>query len=121
MFNETMQSKRAIAATVVGAVFLLIGILGFVNDPVLGIFDVDLVHNIVHVASGLFLVIYGSKNFFTAKRASLIVGVTYALVTVLGFLMIRDHGHLLGIMEINFADNFLHLFLTLVLLGLGLL
>ncbi len=122
MFKETFTSKRATAVAVLGIVFLLVGILGFLQDPILGLFRVDNIHNIVHILSGAFLLFYGAKNFYTAKRAALIVGVVYALVTVLGFLTIKgDQQELLGLMEMNSNDNFLHLALTLVLLGLGLL
>lgn len=114
------------AAMVVGAVFLLIGILGFVpgvtvdSDGVkklLGIFQVDAVHNLVHIVSGLAALaasqrVDWSRLFFQA------MGVVYALVTVVGF-MVGDGGSVLGLFHVNVADNLLHLVLAAAFLYLG--
>ncbi|TMC66280.1 MAG: DUF4383 domain-containing protein [Chloroflexota bacterium] len=50
------MGKRAtvqMVALVFGAIYLLAGILGFFNHALLGIFQVNLLHNLVHVAIGL--------------------------------------------------------------------
>lgn len=100
---------------VLGVVFVLIGLLGFFNDPVLGIFEVDVLHNLIHLVSGVLLLIYGGKP--AAKTLAVVLGVVYALVTVLGFLM---GGSVLGLMTMNMSDNVLHLVLAVVLLAVGL-
>ena len=92
-------------ALVFGAVYLLIGLLGFVNRPILGIFEVNMLHNIVHLAIGAALV-FGSRDHATAKTVSLVVGVVYLLVAVLGFVATD---FLDDLIRINQADNFLHL------------
>lgn len=94
---------------VLGVVFILVGILGFFQDPILGLFEVDLVHNLVHLVSGVALVALAGA---TALR---VVGVVYLLVTVLGFAM--GEGDLLGLMHVNAADNWLHLVLAVALIG----
>ena len=48
-------------------VFLLIGVLGFVpgittNGHLLGIFEVDTVHNVIHLTSGLLGLIFAGKS-----------------------------------------------------------
>lgn len=103
---------------VAGVVFIVLGLLGFVSDPLLGIFEVDMVHNLVHLASGILALIFASQGEAQARRFALILGVVYALVTVLGFLM--GDGKLLGLMEVNGADNILHLLLAVVFLIVGL-
>jgi len=46
------STVQAVAA-VFGAIYLLAGILGFFNHELLGIFKVNLLHNLVHVVIGI--------------------------------------------------------------------
>jgi uncharacterized membrane protein HdeD (DUF308 family) len=103
---------------VLGVVFVIIGVLGFFNDPVLKIFEVDMVHNIVHILSGLVALAMASMGESSAKTYAKVFGVIYLLVTILGFVMGTEED-LLGLMQINTADNYLHVLLTLVLLYVG--
>ena len=99
------KSATQTFALVFGAVYIVVGLLGFVMDPILGIFDVNLLHNIVHLAVGAAWV-FSSKDHATAKTVSLAIGVVYLLVAVLGFVakdLMED------LLAINTADNFLHL------------
>src|SRR5687767_2900829 len=92
-------------ALVFGVVYLLVGLLGFINKPILGILEVNVLHNIVHLLIGGALVA-GSSRHDTAKTVSLAVGVAYLLVAVLGFVATD---FLDDLIKINQADNFLHL------------
>jgi hypothetical protein len=103
---------------VLGAVFIILGILGFVQNPILGVFQVNTVHNLIHLLSGILAFVFAAKGESEARTFALILGVVYLLITVLGF--IQGSGQLLGIVAINTADNFLHLVLAVVFLGLGL-
>jgi hypothetical protein len=103
---------------IAGAVFIVLGLLGFVNDPILGIFDVDTMHNIVHLASGILALIFASQGESQARMFALVLGIVYALVTVLGFM--TGEGKILGLVSVNGADNYLHLLLTVVFLFVGL-
>lgn len=114
------------AAMAVGVVFLLIGVLGFVpgitvdSDGVkklLGLFQVDAVHNLVHIASGLAF-LAASQRADWSKMAFQVFGVVYALVTLVGF-MVGDGGSVLGLFHVNTMDNLLHLVLTAAFLYLG--
>lgn len=114
------------AATVVGAVFLLIGIAGFIPGltvesegvrKLLGLFEVDAVHNLVHILSGLAFLAAAQKERWS-RTAFQVFGVVYALVTVLGFLG-GNQGEVLGLIPVNTADNLLHLVLTAAFLYLG--
>lgn len=110
------------AATVFGAVFVLVGILGFVMDPILGIFETSLLHNVVHLVSGAALLAGAyTADGRNARTALLAVGGVYALVTVLGFVAQDLVSSLLGGDALNTADNFLHVVLTVALLGVPLL
>jgi hypothetical protein len=105
---------RAVAS-VFGVSFLAVGLLGFVLNPtggeLLGIFAVNVLHNLVHLLFGIFgiaaVLVRRSRTYLQG------VGVSYLLLTVLGFvpgLYAGDH-LLLGLVHINLADNFLHLVL----------
>ncbi len=104
---------------IVGVVFILLGLIGFVNDPILGIFEVDTLHNLVHLASGILALVFASQGEAQARRFALILGIVYGLVTILGFLS-GDSGEILGLISTNGADNVLHLVLTIVFLVVGL-
>lgn len=103
---------------VLGAVFLVIGVLGFFNNPILGVFHVNLAHNIIHLVSGVLAIYFGSRGEVQGKTFALVIGVVYLLVTVLGF--IQGSGPLFGVVELDTADNFLHLLLSIVFLAIGL-
>lgn len=99
-------------AKILGIVFILVGVLGFINNPILGVFEVDTMHNIVHILLGAILV-WGSKG--NASKVLKIVAVVYLLVAILGFVMVPESGKLLGLVHVNAADNWLHLILAVVL------
>ena len=106
-------------AVLFGIVFILIGILGFipgitVDNKLLGLFQVDAIHNSVHLLSGV-LALLASAKFSYAGLYFQIFGVIYAIVTIAGFLL---NGNLF-IMHVNMADNFLHLGIALLALYLG--
>jgi Domain of unknown function (DUF4383) len=95
---------------VFGVVYALVGILGFVNDPILGIFEVNALHNIVHLAVGA-VWIFASNSVDTAKTVNLSFGVVYLLLAFLGFVAGDFMEDLLDIGSENqaLADNLLHL------------
>jgi hypothetical protein len=108
------------AAMVFGVVFLLIGVLGFVpgitsDGKLLGIFAVDALHNIIHLASGVAALIAARSEAY-ARTYFKVFGVVYALVTVLGFV---QGDTVLGLIPTNMADNLLHLVITAASLYLG--
>ena len=102
---------------IAGAVFIIIGILGFFNNPILGLFQVDTLHNLVHLVSGILAFVFASQGESQSRRFALILGIVYALVTILGFI---GGGKILGLIVSNGADNVLHLVLAIVFLIVGL-
>lgn len=109
-------------AMVFGVVFVLVGILGFVQNPIVGmgaLFETDMMHNLAHILLGLILLVVA---FAAAGKSALwlkILGVVYLLLAVLGFLMVPDGGSLLGLVATNSADHWLHVVLGLVLVAAG--
>lgn len=106
-----MNNIAPLYAKVLGAVLTLVGLLGFVpafvsNGNLLGIFAVDPLHNVIHLASGIVGLAAGfaaGGNY--ARTYAGVFGAVYALVTVVGFIQ----GHtVLGLINVNAADNVLH-------------
>lgn len=109
------------AATVFGAVFILVGILGFIpaftpNGHLLGIFEVNGVHNVIHLLSGVAALVL-SRTHKNARLYFQVFGVVYGLVTLLG--VFYGDNDLLGIVAHNIADIFLHLVITAAALYFG--
>lgn len=109
-------------AIIFGAVFVLVGLLGFVSNPLVGegaVFATNALHDVVHLLIGIiFLIVafgYPGKSAMTLN----VFGVIYLILAVLGFIMTPNEGMLLGIVEMNVADNWLHLVLGIVLLAVG--
>ena len=113
-------------AGVFGVIFILVAVLGFISpgglvmtmEPttgmVLGVFPVNLLHNIVHLAFGAWGLVAartwsGSKTFFTAG------GIIYALLTVVGFLSPMGF----GMVPLGGTDIWLHAVLAIAMLGIG--
>jgi hypothetical protein len=82
----------------------------------LGLFMVGGVHNIIHLLSGIGALAGASKSERYARLYFQVFGSVYALVTVIGFIQKTT---VLGIFDVNTADNFLHLGLAVVILAIG--
>lgn len=105
-------------AKIFGGIFIIVGILGFIPNPLVsdrGLFEVNTLHNLIHIVSGGVLL---ASPYYNAPAIALrVVGVIYALVTVLGFISL-DSLNSMGVAA-NHPDNWLHLALTVALLWAG--
>jgi hypothetical protein len=109
-------------ALVFGVVFVAVGLLGFVpaaapEGHLLGLFHINPLHNVVHIASGAVALWAGLTNERNAKLYFQIFGVVYALVAVLGF--VYGDQPILGLVANNAADTWLHVVIAAVTLYLG--
>ena len=109
-------------AIVLGAIFVLLGILGFVpplnpDGNLFGIFHVDAVHNVVHLVSGLAVLGAVLAGGVYPRLAAQVIGLVYGVIAVLGFLI--GEGVVLGFLEVNVADNVLHAVIALSALYVG--
>jgi len=103
---------------VFGITFILVGLLGFVPNPIVapdGIFAVNTMHNFVHVITGAAFL--AGRHYGYSRNTLLGIGVAYVIVTIVGFL--TSGNMLLGIIHINAADRWLHAGLALVILAAG--
>jgi Domain of unknown function (DUF4383) len=105
-----------------GIIFVLVGILGFVANPIVGstgLFETDTLHNIVHLLIGIVLIVVAAWCAASASLWLKIMGVLYIVLAVVGFLMVPDGGMLLGLVLTNMADHVLHIVLGVVLVVAG--
>jgi hypothetical protein len=121
-------SVNRLVATIFGAVYLLVGLLGFAvtggvgfiateGGLLLGLFEVNPLHNIAHLLIGAALLIAGLSNVAAARSVNTVVGAVYLLLGIIGFFIETSE---LNILALNTADHFLHLASAIVLLGAGL-
>jgi hypothetical protein len=130
--NDNGKTVRTLA-TAVGAVFLLVGVLGFVpgittdydtmsfaghtsEAKLLGIFQVSILHNIVHLLFGV-IGLAMARSTSGAINYLLAGGVVYLVLFVYG--LVIGHDTAANFVPVNTADNWLHLVLGLAMLGLG--
>lgn len=123
------DSKNRLVGAVFGVVYLLVGLLGFAytgfadfvgtdtDDKILGIFEVNPLHNIAHLGIGALLLVSARASVAAAKGANTLVGAVYLLLGVVGLFILESE---LNILSLNGADNILHLGSALLLLGVGL-
>ena len=108
-------------ALLLGAVLLLVGVVGFIADASFGsggdvqgsdliVFEVNGWHNLVHIASGLAGLLLARTNA-TARLYAFGFGAVYAIVTLWGLI---DGSSVLGIIPVNGPDNVLHLAIAAV-------
>ncbi len=119
-----MNTKTA--SILIGLIFIAVGLLGFISNPIIGeaegaIFHADTLHNSVHIGSGVLFLIVGLAMPASAGTFLKVFGVVYFLLGVLGLINIgtTGMGKLLGILHVNGADNFLHVGLGLVIFLAG--
>jgi hypothetical protein len=128
--GKTLLQKAAMA---VGAVFLLVGILGFVpgvtsnygsmqfaghesEAMLLGLFQVSVLHNIVHLLFGV-AGLAMAKSFSGAKNFLVGGGVIYLVLWLYGLFV--GHESAANFVPLNTADNWLHFVLGVGMVALG--
>jgi hypothetical protein len=136
--NPATRSSRDVirtAALAVAATFIVVGVLGFIpgittdydtmtfaghesDAKLLGIFEVSILHNIVHLLFGVAGLVLART--VAGARAYLIGGgVVYFVLWIYGLLIDHDSGA--NFVPFNDADNWLHLALAIGMVGLGVL
>lgn len=73
-------------STILGIVFLLVGLLGFAAPNLMGM-HLSPLHNIIHLVSGALALYFGLKGTWEAARTfCLVFGAIYGLLGLAGFL-----------------------------------
>ncbi|MEU8675301.1 DUF4383 domain-containing protein [Streptomyces sp. NPDC048560] len=129
------RSRLQQASLIVGAVFLLVGVLGFIpgittgygamefaehhsEAMLLGVFQVSVLHNLVHLLFGITGIV-AAQAPSTARTFLIGGGVVYLALWVYGLAIDLDSDA--NFVPVNTADNWLHLALGLGMTALGIL
>lgn len=129
----TAKTPIQIATLAVGAVFLLVGVLGFVpgvtthydsmtaaghhsNAMLLGLFNVSVLHNVVHLIFGVAGLVL-ARSAVLARSYLVGGGAIYLVLFVYG--LVVDHDSSANFVPLNTADNWLHLVLGAGMIALG--
>ncbi|PZE64343.1 DUF4383 domain-containing protein [Curtobacterium sp. MCBD17_021] len=130
-YGRTLTQKGAL---VFGVVFLIVGIAGFIpgltmdmgsmmaagNDSeahLLGLFQVSVLHNIVHLLFGIVGLI-AARSFGFSRQYLLVGGIIYAVLFIYG-LFTAGMSSAANFVPLNSADNVLHLILAVAMILLG--
>lgn len=131
----TGRSPVQLAALIVGVVFLLVGVAGFIpgltsnydtlqfaghhsEAMLLGIFQVSILHNVVHLLFGVAGVAL-ARSPGNARLYLLVGGVIYLLLFLYGLFV--DYDSAANFVPLNDANNWLHLGLGVGMVGLSFL
>jgi len=126
MSTTRRTSLGQLAAMVVGVVYVAAGITGFVttgfggwvtntDNTLLG-FDVNPMHNLVHLGIGAYLLLVSRLDTAITEGALIGGGLVYLLAAYLGF---TNHLQIISINSAGASDNFLHVVSGLTALGAG--
>jgi hypothetical protein len=135
--SAVVGAERSTIRTVtsaVGAVFLLVGVLGFIpgittnygdmqfaghdsGAQLLGVFQVSILHNIVHLLFGI-AGLAMARRADTARLFLIGGGAIYLVLWLYG--LVIGHGSNANFVPVDGADNWLHLVLGLGMIALGL-
>ena len=111
---------------ILGVVFILVGIVGFVSPGFLGT-HLSLTHNLVHLISGAIALYFGFAGTLGAARMFCIVfGVVYALLGICGFLLGSGPDRMFELLaslglHLGTMDHVVHILLGIVFLAGGFL
>jgi hypothetical protein len=118
--EEAMSLKRI--ALIFGVIFVIVGVMGWVpaynpDGKLLGLFDVNNAHSLVHLLTGIVGIIAGLSSDKASKTFFQVFGVIYAVIAVMGFFV--GNTPILGIVSNNSPDSMLHVVIAVVALYLG--
>ena len=112
------MSSNATWAKILGIILLIVGVVGFYTGGAVLMFEVNGLHNVVHMLSGALLIWAGfgagGKN---AKAYNKVFGIIYLLVAILGFASISS---IVDLLALNPADNWLHIAIGVITTAIGL-
>ena len=101
-----------------GLSFVVAGFLGFIANPVLspnGLFEVNVMHNLLHVSVGAIFIIGAMLSEKAARRTLQSLSIVGVALAILGFVAKSDL--LLGLVHVNEADKWLHAGLAIVIVA----
>ena len=116
--------KTRYFALVVGIIYLVVGIAGFIpgirtdrefadlavrasEGELLGLFPVNVLHNLVHLLIGV-LGILAYRSYDSARLYSRALAIVYAVLAIMGLIDAADLRFLFGLVPLHSHDIWLH-------------
>ncbi|HEV2889612.1 MAG TPA: DUF4383 domain-containing protein [Frankiaceae bacterium] len=120
------RSLAQLVGLVLGITYLAVGLIGFAvtngvefagteGEKLLGLFEINPLHNVVHLAVGAALLWGATAGRNAARAINATVGATYLLVGIAGLFVSGNNDA--NVLALNAADNALHLGSAIVLLA----
>jgi len=121
------RSINQITGWIAGIAFVVVGMLGFTvsgghhaagmdGGKLLGLFQVNVLHNFVHLAVGILLIVGAMGGVRSAKALNTLVGLVYLAVGIAGLFTLDSS---VNVIALNGLDNTLHLVAGASLLVVG--
>jgi hypothetical protein len=121
------QSPNRLLAAIAGALYVIIGALGFIvtngvgffassGALLFGVFELNGFHNVVHLAVGVVLLFAATRRGTVARRFNEVVGSAFLAVGLVGLFLIGTEYNFLAI---NGGDEALNFATAAVLLLVG--
>ncbi|MDQ2698792.1 MAG: DUF4383 domain-containing protein [Actinomycetota bacterium] len=122
------KSPNRVIGLIFGVIYIVIGLVGFTATTgvgffatngglLLGLFEVNLAHNLAHLAIGVVLFIAALVGPRISALANAAVGAFYLVLGIAGLFLVDSQFNFLAL---NVADNVLHFASAAVLLAVGL-
>ena len=123
-----MTSPNRLLATVVGAIYLLLGVIGFVVSSgvsffsmngltLFGVFGVNPLLSIIHILFGAALLMAAITTVRAAKTVDIVVGTACLVLGIVGLYIASSS---VNVLALNAPDQTLHFATAVVLLAAGL-
>ena len=122
--------KTRYFALIVGIIYLVVGIAGFIpglrtnrewaeltvratSGELIGLFPVNVLHNLVHLAIGI-LGILAYRTFDASRTYSRALAIVYAVLAILGLIDAARLNFLFGLVPLHRHDIWLHALTALI-------
>ncbi len=122
--------KTRYFALIVGIIYLIVGIAGFIpgirtdrewadltvragSGELIGLFPVNLLHNLVHLAIGI-LGILAYRTYDASRTYSRALAIVYAVLAVMGLISAAKLRFLFGLAPLHSHDIWLHAVTALI-------
>lgn len=108
-------------AQLFGWIFVIVGVIGLYYAHtmqmglLLGVFPVNLLHNVVHIVFGIWGIM-AARSFGAAKTFATVGGVIYLVLAVVGYFV---PGMAFGLLPLGGNDIWLHALLGIILVAVG--
>ena len=107
----SLDKSMKMVLKIIGIIVALVGIIGFFNNPIIGILETSTIQNIVYIILGLLILMSVMKGQAMLTK---IVGIVFAVLGILGFVLSGDT--VLGLVQSTTNVNSFNLIVGIIIL-----